>query len=48
MIKKCKQCGRVLTAGENNQFCENCRKLKRDRREEEKKLKDAKKKKKKR
>ncbi|QHI71169.1 toprim domain-containing protein [Aminipila terrae] len=30
MIKKCKQCGKVLTSGESNNVCDNCRKLKRD------------------
>lgn len=30
MVKKCKQCGCILTAGESNKICEKCRKNKRE------------------
>ena len=30
MIKKCKQCGKALKSGENNNICDNCRKNKKD------------------
>jgi len=35
MIKKCKQCGCTLVAGESNNICEKCRQYKRDKQVEE-------------
>lgn len=46
MIKKCKQCGAIMTPKESNNFCEKCRKNKKTRQEEERLLKAELKKKK--
>lgn len=46
MIKKCKQCGCTLTAGESNKICEKCRKNKREKQVEAKIMEDNLKKKK--